>query len=139
MLDYELTFKISHVAADIRVEGIHNHLPIRRPRNLDPAIDQAGRRPGAAPMGVIPDGLRLGQKVGPLAGIPALLAELALVEELPARGLKGPVQDGEELEGVWGEDLAGLVVDLAEQRDLLGTVGGEDHCEYTLIRLCSFS
>ncbi len=37
--------------------------------------------------------------------VKALLYLLTVLQELPARAVKGPVQDGQEGEGLGGEDL----------------------------------
>lgn len=53
-------FKVGHVRPDIRVQGVDDHFSVRRPRDLDATVHQAGRRRGPLPGIILSDVFRLG-------------------------------------------------------------------------------
>lgn len=113
-----LTLKIRHVGPDIRIQGIDDHLPVRRAGDFDPAVDQTGRRRCALPGVILADVLGLGKEVGQLAIINSSLAvDPTLQQGFPGR-VEGAVQDGEEGTGFLGEDLAGVNVDVTEDGNI---------------------
>lgn len=76
--------------------------------------------------------LGLGQEVEEVALVELGLADLTALEELLAPAVEGAVEDSEEDADFLGEDLAGIVVELAEDVDILerslGLVGSR-HCD----------
>jgi hypothetical protein len=71
--------------------------------------------------------LGLGEEVRELAAVELSLADLAALEQgFPGR-VEGAVEEGEEGEGVGGQDLAVRLVDLAENVDALEDGFGVGH------------
>jgi len=102
-------FKVGHERGRAAVERIDDHLAVDGARDLDAAVDQAGRGRGAAPRRVGAHGLRVRQKIRQLAGVEPLLARLAGGEQGEAAAVEAAVEGGEEAEGVRGEDGSVLV------------------------------
>lgn len=130
------TFEIGHICPHVRVQCIHDHLPVRRPRDLDPPVNQAGRRWGTLPGGIVADVLGLGQEVWEGALVELGLADLAALQQLLASVVERTVQQGKESEGLRSKDLAMLLLDGAEDVDALedgvgrchGSVSPEGQC-----------
>lgn len=124
----KLTLEISHVGPDIGVQGVDHHLAVGGARDLDAAVDEArgGRR--ALPCGVLADVLGLGEEVGERALVELGLADLAALEEGLAGAVEGALQEGEEGEGLGGQDLALRLLDGAEDADALEDGLAAGHC-----------
>lgn len=122
------TFKVGHVGPHLRVQRVDDHLPVRRPRDLDPAVDQARGGVRALPGDIIADVLSLGEEVREDTAVDLGLADDAALEKGLASRVEGALEEGEEGEGLRGEDLALVVLDLAEDIDALedGIGGGHD-------------
>lgn len=114
----QLTLKVRHVGPGIRVQGIDDHLTVRRTGDLDAAIDQARGRGRAPPGVVLADMFGLGQEVEQVATVNLGLALDAALQQGLAGAIEGAVQQGQEGDGLLGEDLAGLVADGAEDGDV---------------------
>lgn len=121
------TLEISHVGPDIRVQRINNHLPVRGAGNLNAAVNQTGGGRSSLPGVIVADVLSLGQEVGEMALVNLGLAVNAALEEGLARGVEGAVQNSEESAGVLREDPAGVVVQAAEDGDVLHLGVDESH------------
>ncbi len=87
--------EIGHEDARARVEGVDHHLPVDRPRDLDPPLAQVGRRLGDAPLGFA-HLARLGEKVRQLAGLQTLPALGPCGEQLAAPRLELALQKADE-------------------------------------------
>ena len=124
------TLKISHVGPDIGVQGVDDHLAVGRARDLDAAVDEARGGGGALPCRVVADVLGLGQEVGEGALVQLGLADLAALEEGLAGWVEGALEQGEEGQGLRGQDLALRLLDRAEDGDALedGLVAGHGVC-----------
>jgi hypothetical protein len=121
--------EISHISIDIRVERIHNHLPISGAGDLNTAIHQTRSRSGTFPCGVLADVLGLREEVRKNTAVKLSLASLATLEEDLAALVEGAVQEGEKSEGLRGEDLAVDVVDFARDGHALEEGFDRSHCE----------
>jgi hypothetical protein len=73
--------------------------------------------------------LGLWEEIRKLATVDISLALLATLEESAAGCVEGAVQQGEEGEGIGGEDLAVDIVDLAEDGDALEDGVCACHCD----------
>jgi hypothetical protein len=122
----EHTFEIGHVSPHISIQGIDDHLAVRRARDLDAAVDQARGRRRAFPCWVIADVLGLWQKVREGALVELSLAEPAALEEGLAGRVERALQQREESKGLGRQDLALRLLDGAEDVDALkdGLVAG---------------
>src|SRR5206468_11118575 len=87
-----------------RVERVDHHLAVDRPGDLAPAIAEVRRRLGDAPIGLA-HVVRLGEEVGPLAGVERPLALAATFEQLAPRRAELPLQQLDELERSLRQDL----------------------------------
>lgn len=125
----KLTLEIGHVSVDVGVQGVNDHLAVGGAGDLDAAVDQTRGRGSSLPCGVLTDVLGLGEEVGQNTPVKLGLANLAALEEGLASVVEGAVQEGEEGEGLGGEDLAVDIVDLAEDGDALEDGVGGSHCD----------
>ena len=96
--------EVGHEHLRARVERVDHHLPVDRPRDLDPAVLDLVRH-GLDPPVALADVVRLRQEVGQLAVAQALGALLAFGEQLATPRAEPPLQLGEELDRVVGEDV----------------------------------
>ena len=95
--------EVGHVAVRARVERVDDHLGVDRPGDLDAAaLERLGQR-GDAPV-AFADGLRLGQEVGPLAGVEPLGTRRTRGQQLAPARLEGAVQPGHQLERLLAEN-----------------------------------
>ena len=118
------TFKVGHVGPDIRVQGVDDHLPIGGSGDFDAAIDQAGGRRRSSPRIIFTNVLCLREEVGKVALVELLLASRSSAQQVLAGGVEGSMEHGEEDEGVLVQDATSLVVERAEDVDVLEHVVG---------------
>lgn len=102
---FKLTFEIRHERLGSRSEGVDDHLPIRRPRDLDPPILQSRSRRRTAPSDILPDLLSGMQKVQVFPTVQLGLDLVPVGEELFPDRIKGSVEGSEEFQGLGSEDL----------------------------------
>ena len=115
----EHTLEISHVGPDIRVQCVHDHLPVGRTSDLDTTVNQTGSRGSTLPSVILPDVLGFRQEVEQVALVNLGLTVNPALEESLASGVEGPVEDGEESTSILGEDLAGVIIQSAQDGDVL--------------------
>lgn len=128
-IQLKLTLEIGHVSVDVGVQSVDHHLAVGGAGDLDAAVDQARGRGSSLPCGVLTDVLGLGEEIGQNTPVKLGLADLAALEEGLASVIEGAVQEGEEGEGLGGEDLAVDLVDLAKDGDALKDGFGRGHCD----------
>ncbi|KAI6775412.1 hypothetical protein HG530_002170 [Fusarium avenaceum] len=124
-----LTLEIGHVSIDIRVERVHNHLPVSGAGDLNTAVHQTRSRSGTFPCGVLADVLGLREEVRKNTAVKLSLASLATLKEDLTALVERAVQEGEKGEGLGGEDLAVDVVDFARDGHALEDGFDRSHCE----------
>ena len=113
------TLEISHVGPDIRVQCVDDHLPVGRTSDLDTTVNQTRSRGSTLPSVILPDVLGLRQEVEQVALVNLGLTVNPALEESLASGVEGPVEDGEESTSILGEDLAGVIIQSAQDGDIL--------------------
>lgn len=113
-----LTFEISHIRPDIRVQRIDNHLAICRAGDLDAPVYQAGSRWCASPCVVLTDVLGLWEEVEQIALVELCLSNhTALKESFPAL-VECAVEKRKEDGSIFAKDVSVLVIELTEDVDL---------------------
>lgn len=122
-----LTLKVGHVRPDVRVQGIDDHLAVGWAGDLNPAVDQARSWRGTLPCSVLSDVLRLGKEVRQHAAVQLALADDAALEQGLAGGIERAVQQGEEGEGIGGQDLALGILDVTQHINTLEDRFGGRH------------
>ena len=99
----ERTFEVGHEGLGPRVEGIHDHLSVSRASDLNPSILEARGGGCAYPRTFSTYASGLWGKVEFAAVIELLLNRLPGLEEGLTGRLEGPVEGGQEPDGVVGE------------------------------------
>lgn len=117
-----LTLKVGHVCPDVRVECVHNHLPVGGAGDLDSTVDETRCGRCSFPCIVLTDVLGLWEEVEEVALVELGLANLAALEQGLAGAIERAVQESKEDGCVFGQDLAGLVVEGSEDVDFAENV-----------------
>jgi hypothetical protein len=99
------TLKIRHICPDIRIQSINNHLAICWAGNLHSAVDETRGRFCSFPRLILPDVLGLWKKVRKLASVELCLSDHAALEEILTGAIEGPVEEREECNGIFTQDL----------------------------------
>jgi hypothetical protein len=90
--------EVGHVHVRARVEGVDEHLAIRRPGELDPALLQIRRGDRRDSPVALADMTRFGQEIRELAGVEARLALVARSEQCLPSWVEFAVQARYEVE-----------------------------------------
>lgn len=114
-----LTFKISHVCVDLRVQCVDNHLAVGWSGNLDSAVNETWCWWSSSPGSIISDVLGLGEEIRENAFVELGLSDNTALEELLSSCVEGSVEESDESNGILGEDLLVGVVDDARDGDAL--------------------
>src|SRR5215471_5590321 len=101
------------------VERVDRHLPLGRPGDLHPAVDQPGRGRRHPPGQVIPDLAAPGEEVKGPARRDLYLPGLARREQLRPPGAELALERGQQAQRVGGEDLVVAVPPRADDLDTL--------------------
>ena len=98
-------FEVCHESFSPGVEGIHDHLSIGWASDLDPSVLETGGRGCADPRTFCTDMGTLRRELEFATAVELLLNGLPSFEEGLTGGVKGSVEDGQELDGIVGEYL----------------------------------
>lgn len=123
------TLKVCHVRPYIRVQSIDDHLPVGRTGDLNPSVNETRRWWCALPCIVLADVLGLWEEIWNVALVELSLANHAALKECFSGAIESAVEQCKENSGLFGEDLAGLVIERTEDVDVLQDivwVGGHD-------------
>lgn len=101
----ERAFEVGHEGLGPRIEGIHDHLSVGWASDLDPPVLETGGRGRAYPRTFSTDASGLRGEIEFATIIELFLNGLPGLEEGLTGGLEGPVEGGQELDGVVGKDL----------------------------------
>ena len=123
------TLKVGHVGPDVRVQGVDDHLAVSWAGNLNAPVDEARRRRSTLPRIVLTDVLGLWQEVEQVSLVELGLAKHASLEQGFSALVECAVEKGQEDTGVLAENVAVLVIEVAEDVDLSQDPFGIDgHC-----------
>lgn len=100
----ERAFKVGHESLGPRIESIHDHLPIGWARDFYPPVLEARGGGCTDPRMFSADVSGFRRETEFSAIVELLLNGIPCFEEGLAGGLEGPVQGGQELEGIVCED-----------------------------------
>jgi len=97
--------EVSHISPDVCVEGIHDHLPVGRAGDLNPAVDETGSRGSSLPGLILTNVPGLGEEVGKNTPIEFGLAVAAALEKPLPAAIEGAMEKCEEDDGLLSENL----------------------------------
>lgn len=123
------TFKVGHIGPDVAVEGIDNHLAIRRSGDLDSSVDEARCWRSTFPGIIVTDMLGLGKEIGQIALVNLLLADYPSLQKGFPCAVESSVEEGEESGGFGGKDLAERILDGAIDGDAFVDGFNRGHCD----------
>ncbi len=104
----ERVLEVAHEDRCAAVERVDHHLRLGRAGDLDAPVVEVRRRGGDAPVGVAALD-RVRQEVRRLAGVQALLPPRAVLEQLHALGIEGPMQLRHEVERLGRQHLLEVI------------------------------
>ena len=99
------TFKIGHICPDIGVQRIHHHLSIRGPGDLHSSINQPWGGLCSLPRIILSDMLCLREKIGKRAFVELCLTDNTTSEEFFSRGIEGSMEESEERNSFFAQNL----------------------------------
>lgn len=98
------TFEVSHEGLGSRIERIYDHLPISWTSNFNPPVLETRGRGCANPRAFSANVSGLRWKIESSTVVELLLNRLPGFEDGLTSGLEGPVEGGQELEGIVSKD-----------------------------------
>lgn len=114
-----LTLEIGHVCIDLRVQCVDDHLAVGWTGNLNSAVNKTWCWWGGSPGSIISDVPGLWEEIWENPLVELGLSDNTALEKLLSSGVEGSVEEGDESNGILGEDLLVGVVDDTRDGDAL--------------------
>ena len=114
-----LALKIGHICPDIGIQRIDDHLPVGRACDLDSSVHEAWSWWGTFPCRVLSNVLGVWEEIESGAPVELDLTHFSPVQELFTSGIECPVEQCQEDNGIFGQDLARAFVERAEDSNAL--------------------